>query len=352
MKLVSIIVPIYNVEKYLAKCLESLIQQTLKDIEIILINDGSKDNSLDICMQYAKKDSRIKIVDKVNEGVAIARNIGIEMAEGEYIGFVDPDDWIEPEMYEALYNKLSHSEYPICICNYYKDSGHSSSPKIFGFNKKNLIPADTFDKREVIEHIIGPMIGMDDILPRYNVYIMGCVWRCLYRKSFIEENQIRFEPGISIMEDLVFNVQALLKSEGICVEEGIWYHYVQHSASVLHAYNKNMWVDQIRVHELLETYLEEASLKEEMQNRLDMRYIGMAFSAIYNEVNKGTENNLKDRLNEVRQICKDKKFRVSLERAKLLQTPKQTNHIKVKVAKKKNINTKNTKLKIKKYIKK
>lgn len=331
MKKVSIIVPIYNVETYLPNCLETLIQQTLKEIEIILINDGSKDRSLEICLEYAKRDERIRVIDKVNEGVSVARNVGIELAEGEYIGFVDPDDWVEPEMYEALYNKITLSNYPICICNYYKDTQSSSIPKVFKFKNEDLSQENKLNKSQVIEYIIPPMIGMDDILPRSNSYIMGCVWRCLYEKEFLDECSIRFEPGISIMEDLVFNIQALLQSEGICIEEGIWYHYVQHASSALHAYNKNMWIDQIKVHELLEIALEKAGLKEEMQNRLDMRYIGMAFSAIYNEMNRGSENNIKDRLNEIREICKDEKLRVSLERAKPIQTSKRIKKINKKL---------------------
>lgn len=323
MILVSIIVPIYNVEKYLVKCLDTLIGQTLKEIEIILINDGSTDNSLDICLAYQKEDSRIKVIDKINEGVAIARNTGIDLAGGEYIGFVDPDDWIEPQMYESLYKKIIQWRYPICICNYFKDTQSLSLPKVFKLRNEHRVESNVLDRNQVIEYIIPPMIGMDDILPRSNSYIMGCVWRCLYQKSFLEEHNIKFEPGISIMEDLVFNIQALLKSSGVCIDEGIWYHYVQHQNSVLHAYNKNMWIDQIRVHELLEQYLEEAKIKNKMQNRLDMRYIGMAFSAIYNEINRGSENNIKERLNEVREICKDEKLRISLERAKPIQTAKK-----------------------------
>lgn len=348
MKLVSIIVPIYNVEKHLRKCLDSLINQTLKEIEIILINDGSKDNSLEICLEYAKQDSRIKVIDKVNEGVSIARNTGIELAEGDYIGFVDPDDWIEPEMYESMYLKVRNSIYSICICNYYKDTKSSSSPKVFKFREAVLQQKESLTREEVEEYIVPPMVGMDDILPKTNSYIMGCVWRCLYAREFIEKHQLRFEKGITIMEDLVFNVEALLKSNGICIDEGIWYHYVQHNTSALHAYNKSMWPDQMRVHQLLEKHVREAGLEEEMRNRLDMRYIGMAFSAIYNEVNRGSDNNIRERLSEVMTICKDEKFKVSLERAKPLQAPKKIDQLKVmlKSGKVKDRVTKKSKTKI------
>ena len=103
---VSIIVPIYNVEKYLSKCIESILSQTYKNIEIILVDDGSPDNSPQICDEYAKKDDRIIVIHKANGGVSSARNAGIDIATGKYIGFVDPDDYIENNMYELMVNKI------------------------------------------------------------------------------------------------------------------------------------------------------------------------------------------------------------------------------------------------------
>lgn len=97
---ISIIVPIYNVENYLGRCLDSILAQEYEDFEIIAINDGSTDNSLTILQEYAEKDNRISIIDKINNGVSSARNVGLSQARGEYIGFVDPDDWIEPQMYK------------------------------------------------------------------------------------------------------------------------------------------------------------------------------------------------------------------------------------------------------------
>lgn len=100
---VSIVVPVYNVERQLARCINSLRTQTIEKVEIILVNDGSTDKSLEICRYFAELDRRIKVIDKPNGGVSSARNKGIELAQGEYIGFVDPDDWIEPDMYRSIY---------------------------------------------------------------------------------------------------------------------------------------------------------------------------------------------------------------------------------------------------------
>ena len=307
MKLVSIIVPIYNAQNYLNRCLDSLLAQTLEDIEIILINDGSKDDSLAICRAYEEKDSRIIVIDQKNAGVSAARNAGLDRASGQYVGFVDPDDWAEPDMYALMYEKIHTLGCPVCLCNYYKDDKNNSVPKRFKVKKEIL------NKQEVIKVIVSNMVGVDDIMPRYN-YVMGCVWRCLYERSFIEKNNLRFEEGIGFMEDLVFNVRALLKVESLCIVPKFLYHYVQNPKSILHTYNKNMWTDQMRVHSLLEGYIKEAGLEEMMRNRLDMRYVGMAFGAIYNEVNGRSKAGVKYKVDKVKEICGDEKLKLSLER--------------------------------------
>lgn len=317
MDLVSIIVPIYNVEKYLSKCIESLLGQTMENLEIVLINDGSLDNSLSICYEYAKKDERVRVIDKKNEGVAAARNTGLEEAKGNYIGFVDPDDWIEEDMYRSMYQKLIETNSEICFCNYSKDDKLGSSPRLLKIKKESL------NRQEIIDEIIANMIGIDDLMPKYN-YIMGCVWRCLYKKEFIDKYELRFKRGVSIMEDLVFTVEALLKCQAICIDKGVWYHYRRNPKSVLHTYNPRMWEDQIYVHRLLEELLLEQGLAEYMANRLDLRYIGMAFSAIYNATNKTTEESktqIKQRMIRIRQICGDDRLKLALDRVKPIQKP-------------------------------
>ena len=116
--MISIIVPIYNVEKYLPQCLDSLISQTYRDIEIILVDDGSPDKCPEICDAYAKKDARIKVVHQINGGVSSARNTGLKASRGEYIGFVDPDDWVAPEMYEKMMEALADHKADLAICGY------------------------------------------------------------------------------------------------------------------------------------------------------------------------------------------------------------------------------------------
>lgn len=115
---ISIIVPVYKAEPYLRKCIDSILNQTFKDFELILVDDGSPDRCGEICDEYALKDSRIKIIHKENSGRSSARNVGLDIAQGEYIGFVDSDDWIEPDMYEVLYSKAKIESADIIALNY------------------------------------------------------------------------------------------------------------------------------------------------------------------------------------------------------------------------------------------
>ena len=118
MKKISIIVPIFNIEKYLSRCLDSILEQTYKNLEVILVDDGSVDNSGMIADKYARKDQRIKVIHQVNQGVSAARNTGIDLATGDYIGFVDGDDYIEPDMYEILMRIIEEQQVDIAHCGY------------------------------------------------------------------------------------------------------------------------------------------------------------------------------------------------------------------------------------------
>lgn len=315
METISIIVPIYNVEKYLARCIESLIAQTYTQLEIILVNDGSRDSSLEICQEYAARDSRIVVIDKENEGVAIARNTGIDRAKGEYVAFIDPDDWVEAEMYGSLLNQIKKWQSPICLCNFYKDTKRRSVPKLFEFKDEIL------KDEEIQEQLINNMIGMPDLLPKY-VYVMGSVWRGLYSRNFLNENDLRFVPKLTIMEDLVFMVQVLLKCHKVAIDQGVWYHYVQHASSTLHSYNGQLWEDQLVVYELLEESMAKANLEEKMRNRLDIRYIGMVLTAIKNETYTRKEGDLKDTISNIKGIFNDQTLKDVLERVKPIQVEK------------------------------
>src|SRR5690554_2285343 len=152
-ELISIIVPVYNVEQYIEKCMVSILSQTYRNIEIILIDDGSTDNSGNLCDTYSAIDPRVKVIHKKNGGISSARNSGLEVAMGEYIGFVDPDDWIETNMYESMYSNIKRNNSEICICNYIIDGSDYSRKTELPFNLNVL------NKQEILEFIIPPLIS-------------------------------------------------------------------------------------------------------------------------------------------------------------------------------------------------
>ena len=143
MKLLSIIVPVYNVKSYLKKCVESIINQTYTNLQIILVDDGSTDGSQDICDEFAQRDSRIVVIHKENGGLSTARNVGMDRAKGAYIAFVDSDDWLEPNMYEALISQLEKHEADIVACSFYECKGDEK--KAVG-DSKNIRVIDYMDE--------------------------------------------------------------------------------------------------------------------------------------------------------------------------------------------------------------
>ena len=127
---ISIIVPVYRTEKYLRECIDSILNQTYRNLEVLLIDDGSPDKSGEICEAYASKDNRIRVFHTINKGLSSARNLGLMNAEGEFIGFVDSDDWIEPNMYEALFKAIQKTDSDICMCRLWDETNASSDPHV------------------------------------------------------------------------------------------------------------------------------------------------------------------------------------------------------------------------------
>lgn len=230
----SIIVPVYNVEKYLPKCLESLIKQTLNDIEIICVNDGSMDNSLAILKEFASKDSRIRIIDNQHQGVAKTRNTGIEQSTGEYIGFVDSDDYIDIDFFEKLYNSATKSISDIAIASILKHK------KFFNiYNAK-------YTKEETAITIQDKIKLCED-----KKHFFFYAWNKIYHSGFIKENNIKFSEG-QIYEDVMFAIKALYYSNKIISVYGTKYHYIEHENSLTKYKDKT----GEKEHDLIKAYSE------------------------------------------------------------------------------------------------
>lgn len=215
---ITVIVPIYKVEKYLHKCIDSIINQTYSELEIILVDDGSPDNCPEICDDYANKDSRIKVIHKANGGLSDARNAGIDNASGEYLMFVDSDDYIEPQMVEILYKALLDNDATISICNYKYVTDNSD----FAVDNDNLPIKDGV--------ITGRELLSDIFFGEKSWYWVVAVCK-LYRKELFDN--IRF-PVNKIHEDEFVFHKIILQCQKIACVALPMYNYLQRQGSIMH----------------------------------------------------------------------------------------------------------------------
>ena len=222
--MISIIVPIYNIEKYLPQCIESIIGQTYNDLDIILVDDGSTDASSIICDEYAKKDSRIRVIHKKNEGLVRARKTGIQAAYGEYIAYVDGDDWIEPDMMENLLSKMIEQDVDLVMCGRYEDTGDVSKELHQDF------PEGRYDKGALIKEIYPRMIVGEKF---FDWKISPGVWDKLYKKEIIKPFQMQVNDGLRMGEDAACVYPMLLNVDSIYILNRCLYHYRQTSNSMV-----------------------------------------------------------------------------------------------------------------------
>ena len=206
---VSVVVPCYNVEKYVAQCVESICAQTLQEIEIICVNDGSKDGTLAILQDFAAKDDRVRIIDKPNSGYGQSVNMGMASAKGKYIGIVESDDFIEPEMYAELYLAAEQNTLDVARCCYYEYHTSDNSNRInsFDFVPKNVVFCPMKDNR-------APF------------WQQPTVWINLYRRDWLEENDIKFleTPGASY-QDIAFSFKVYCCAKRFMMLEKAYLHY-------------------------------------------------------------------------------------------------------------------------------
>ena len=214
--LISIIIPVYNVEKYLSRCVDSILSQSVEDWELILVDDGSNDSSLQICEEYAKKDARIKAIHQENAGPSAARNKGIELARGEYISFLDADDWFEDWLYVDYSNAIQESNYDIIFQGFIRELPDEKVVKSFSMN------ADT-----------SSMSKEDIICTLYKNRVFGWSWCKIFRREIIEKHQIRFDETLRLWEDELFTIQFLHHAKTIKTLDCHNYHYIHYDNSLM-----------------------------------------------------------------------------------------------------------------------
>jgi len=227
--MVSVIVPIYNNEKYLSRCVESIINQTYSDWELILVNDGSTDNCEKICQRFSEEDHRIKCVSKINEGVSVARNVGISISRGEYVSFIDSDDYVAQNYLEKLMciQKKYNADFVAASFHYVDNDGIRDNPFF-------EVPVEYQEKQ----------IDMKDYeFEKWYSFPGAC--GCLFSKKIIEQNQISFSNKYRNGEDMLFKIQYLTHSDKpVAISEPLYY-YFENPKSVLHTVNVDVLVEAI-----------------------------------------------------------------------------------------------------------
>lgn len=275
MSKISIIVPVYNTEKYLSKCLNSLIKQTYKDIEIIVVNDGSKDKSLEIAKKFAKQDNRIKVFNKENGGLSSARNFGIEKASGEYIGFVDSDDYTKENMFEILYNMIKEANAKIAICGWY-------------LVEDNQIRTCNFKCKKLV---LNDEQAIDMLLNHVSFDNFAC--NKLFHRALFKD--VIFPVG-ELLEDLSTIYKLIHEAKVIVVDSNPLYYYVLHSNSITSNLYKQVNPDSFKAFENRKNSL--LSLYPKLSNKIKSNY----FTASRNYFTISIHSSIRDKKFEKKMI--------------------------------------------------
>lgn len=254
--LISVIIPVYNSEKFLDRCVNSVLKQSYKELDIILVDDGSSDKSGEICDQYAQIDERVRVIHKKNGGVSAARNSGLDVAVGDYCTFVDSDDYIEPEMYQSMIEIAKQYNCGVVMCDCVKE--FETRTEVYTHD----IRPGYYDRGQLEKEYFPHLLIMPNV--EYPPTISN--WLCLYRRSQKQgleskekdestatEYNLRYEEGIRFSEDLLFGAELLYHANSFYYMKGqCFYHYCMNEQSVTHTFVSDKWEDYCRLHKRIE----------------------------------------------------------------------------------------------------
>ena len=310
--LVSVIMPVHNAKNWLDKSVASLLNQTIRNYEVILINDGSDDGSEFVLEKWAAADRAIKLINRGNEGVSFSRNEGIRKARGKYLFFADADDYVESDMFRCMSQVLEDTGAVCAICDYYEEDEA-------GNRKEVHLPWDDMQilsDKEVRGELIPYMIKvLDSDRAKNNCLvnnIVGTVWRLCVRKDFLIDNNIYFDENIKIAEDFDFCVRLFIKSGSVACIKHCLYHYVRYNSTTLAVYRENAYETGIQNQMRLKNFLIENGMYEEILDRFHGSYIDECLAVPYNFVRPNAPGYFK-KIKKLRGILK------SMSKDELLQ---------------------------------
>lgn len=305
MPFLSIIVPVYKVEKYIHQCVDSILNQTLKDFELILIDDGSPDNCPDICDEYGIKDSRVKVIHKENGGPMSACKAGVKIAQGQYIGFVDSDDWIDLNMFEQLGLKaLEHNVDMVC-CGLIKEFEDNSRPS----EREVIRPREGFYNRKMIEHELFPkLINCGRIMGRY---VSTDRYDKIFKKDLLKNNLVFCDERVIIGDDMIMVFSCICDAESLYIDNYFFpYHYRIRNGSIMGSYNRQYFTQCKFLNEQLSLIANKKNVYS-FETQLVNELVSLAFDAIDLEI-LNCPDNRKEVIVHIRDICEDFSFRTAL----------------------------------------
>lgn len=291
---VSVIVPIYNAAQYLEKCLDSIVNQTLKEIEIVLVDDGSTDSSAEICKNYLS-DSRVTYYHKENEGLAAARDDGMMRAKGEYIGFVDSDDWIEPDMYEKMYAAAKSNNSDVVFCNCIQNEN--------GYRFSREIPVGAYDREKIKTELLPKTLAfISKDGGKRSIRWSNCMR--IYKTETLNKNGIKFDRRLRRSQDLQLTYEAMLVAQNFYYIDEPLYHNRVVADSLSRGYTKNMWPLYTYLIDIL--YKDTENFKElDLMPQMHLRAFFFATDCIENEMKPLCPNDRKKKIELIEQIMND-----------------------------------------------
>jgi|GEM_PF-569283 len=235
--LLSIIVPIYNVAQYLPRCIHSILGQSYQNIELILVNDGSTDHSLELIEEIKETDSRIVVLSQSNKGVSSARNKGLSYASGPYIAFVDPDDYVHKSIYSEMMNILDSQNHDIVFCRFQTIDSNHHTIKFFEKGLQHFTNNITS-----IQGFFNPPTGLSTDDSYYTDKIMGVVWRSIFKKSIIDQFGLTFNENVHLSEDLIFILAYLSHCDHAgLIDEYLYYYYIRENSAMREHYKDGLY---------------------------------------------------------------------------------------------------------------
>lgn len=308
--MISVIVPVYKTEKLLSRCVNSILNQTYSDLEVILVDDGSPDNCPELCDEIAAMDKRVKVIHQKNAGVSVARNSGLQVATGEYITFVDSDDYIESDMYEKMLTLALEKDCDVVMCDCIKE--FSTYTEIYSHH----IRGGYYSRAQLETEYFPHLLMMENV--EYPATISNCL--LLFRRNLKSGKKLpQYVEGVRFSEDLLFGAQLLYAANSFYYMKGMYlYHYCMNENSATHVFKKDKWKDYLKLHTQIEaSFLQSTVFSFDKQIHLTLLFF------VYNAVGDIISAELKkdEKLNLLNEILTNEKVKQMFQNISIWRLP-------------------------------